>query len=88
LKLVRRFFVSPSGAPFNHFRGEELLLELIDSGTGDALRWSAARIARVLDGAPLYDEHIPLENVLEVPELLQAFVPFAHAQSGIRDELT
>jgi hypothetical protein len=26
--------------------------------------------------------------VLDVPELLRAFVPFAHAQSGIRDELT
>lgn len=47
-----------------------------------------ARIARVLDGVPLYGEHIPLEEVLEVPELLRAFVPFAHAESGIRDELT
>ena len=26
--------------------------------------------------------------MLEVPELLRAFIPFAHAQSGIREELT
>ena len=87
-KLVRRFFVSPSGAPFNDFCSEELLQELIDSGTGDPLRWSAARIARLLDGVPFYGEHLPLKSVLEVPELLGAFVPFAHSQSGIRDELT
>lgn len=73
---------------FNHFYNEDLLLDLTDSGTGDPLRWSAARIARVLDGVPCYDEHLPLENVLEVPELLRAFIPFAHAESGIRDEHT
>jgi hypothetical protein len=42
----------------------------------------------VLNGLSFYDEHIPLENVLEVPELLRAFVPYAHALSGIRDKLT
>jgi hypothetical protein len=42
----------------------------------------------LLDGVPFYGEHHPLESVLKVPELLRAFVPFAHAQSGIRDELT
>ncbi|GAH37055.1 unnamed protein product, partial [marine sediment metagenome] len=26
--------------------------------------------------------------VLDAPDLLRAFIPFAHAQSGIRDELT
>ncbi len=88
LKLVRRFFVSPSGTPFNHFYSEELLLELIESGIGDPLRWSAARIAHLLDGVPFYGEHIPLGEMLEVPELLRAFIPFAHAESGIRDELT
>jgi len=29
-----------------------------------------------------------LEVVLEVPDLLRAFIPFTHAQSEIRDELT
>lgn len=31
---------------------------------------------------------IPLEVVLDAPDLLRVFVPFAHAQGGIRDELT
>ncbi|WP_166902183.1 hypothetical protein [Mycobacterium sp. DL440] len=26
--------------------------------------------------------------VLDAPDLLRAFIPYAHAQSGIRDELT
>ena len=64
------------------------MLELIDSGTGDPLRWSAARTARLLDGVPFYGDHIPLEEVLAVPELLRAFIAFAHAESGIRDEIT
>ena len=65
-----------------------MLQELIGSGTGDPLRWSAARIARVLDGLPLYGHHLPLRSVLEVPELLRAFVSYAHSQSGVREELT
>jgi hypothetical protein len=54
-KLVRSFFASRSGARFKLLYTEELLQELIDSGSGDPLRWSAARIARVLDGTPFYD---------------------------------
>ena len=49
LKLIRRFFASRQGAPFNDFYVEELLLGLIDSGTGDPMRWSAARITQVLN---------------------------------------
>jgi hypothetical protein len=29
-----------------------------------------------------------LEVKLDAPDLLRAFIPYAHAQSGIRDELT
>jgi hypothetical protein len=31
---------------------------------------------------------VALEIQLELPELLRAYVPFAHAASGIRQELT
>lgn len=88
MTLVRGFFASPQGAPFNSFRSEGLLLELIESGTGDAAHWSAARIARLMSGSPLHGEHITLYDALAVPALLRAFIPFAHAQSGIREELT
>jgi len=37
---------------------------------------------------PFYDADLQLESLLEGTELLRAFVPFAHAQSGIREELT
>jgi hypothetical protein len=86
LKLIRRFFASRRGALFNGFCRDELLLKLIDSGTGDPVRWSAARIAQVLNGIPSYDEHIPFANVLAIPELLRAFIPFAHAQTVIREK--
>ena len=39
------------------------------------------------NGLPFYDAYLQLESVLAGPELLRTFVPFAHAQSGIRDEL-
>jgi hypothetical protein len=34
------------------------------------------------------DFHGSTEAALAVPDLLRAYIPFAHAQSGIRDELT
>jgi hypothetical protein len=82
-----QFFASPSGTPFNDFDHRDLLLELVDAGTGDPLRWSSARIAKAL-GNTSYIAAISLESALDVPDLLRAFVPFAHARSGIRDELT
>jgi hypothetical protein len=63
-------------------------MDLFETGTGDPLRWSAALVERTLGGTPVVDDHIPLEVTLDVPDLLRAFTPFAHAQSGIRDELT
>jgi hypothetical protein len=85
--LLERFFVSVSGKPFNNFDDRELLLELLDTGTGDPLRWSVARIEQALNGTACYEDRLPLESVLDVPDLLRAFIPFAHAQSGIREEL-
>ena len=86
--LCETFFASDAAAPFTDPDHRELLLQLFESGTGDPLRWSPARIERIL-GRTLYLEgSIPLEVVLDAPDLLRAFIPFAHAQSGIRDELT
>jgi hypothetical protein len=52
------------------------------------LRWSAARVEQALGGTPYSEDSIPLEVALDAPDLLRAFVPYAHAQSGIRDGLT
>jgi hypothetical protein len=78
----------PAGAPFDDHEHRELFLELLGTGAGDPLRWSAARTARVFTGSAPDGAYISIATVLDVPELLRAFVPFAHAQSGIRDELT
>ncbi len=88
-QLSDRFFASRSGAPFTESGHRELLMELFESGSGDPLRWSAARVHQALDD-PYYDDYLrlPLEVVLDVPDLLRAFVPYAHVLSGIREELT
>ena len=66
----------------------ELLLELVETGSGDPLRWSAARIQEAI-GRPHYNDYgLSLEVALDAPDLLRVFIPYAHAQSGIRDELT
>jgi hypothetical protein len=87
-ELCDRFFATGSAAPFTDSSHRELLLELFETGTGDPLRWSAARVERAIGGTPYGEDSIPLEVALDAPDLLRAFIPYAHAQSGIRDELT
>jgi hypothetical protein len=87
-ELCDRFFATSSAAPFTDSSHRELLRELFETGTGDPLRWSTARVEQAIGGAPYSEDSIPLEVALDVPDLLRAFIPYAHAQSGIRDELT
>jgi hypothetical protein len=84
---LNRFFASSAGAPFDYRDYREMLERCIDEGTGDPLRWSEARLRQLLSTA-MYDDYLPMEVQLDVPELLLAFVPFAHAESGIRQALT
>ena len=87
-ELCDKFFATDSAVPFTDPSHRELLLELFETGTGDPLRWSAVRVERAIGGSPYSEEHMPLEVALDAPDLLRAFIPYAHAQSGIRDELT
>jgi hypothetical protein len=87
-ELCDRFFATSSAAPFTDSSHRELLLELFETGTGGPLRWSAARVERAIGGTPYCEDSIPLDVALDAPDLLRAFIPYAHAQSGIRDELT
>jgi len=87
-ELCDRFFATSSAAPFTDSSHRELLLELFETGTGDPLRWSTARVEQAIGAAPYSEDSIPLEVALDAPDLLRAFIPYAHAQSGIRDELT
>ena len=87
-ELCDRFFATGSAAPFTDSSHRELLLELFETGAGDPLRWSTARVKQAIGGAPCSEDSIPLEVALDAPDLLRAFIPYAHAQTGIRDELT
>ncbi|MDY6998629.1 MAG: hypothetical protein SW019_18685, partial [Actinomycetota bacterium] len=84
--LCDRFFASEHGAAFDPREYGELLDELID--TGDPVRWSAPRIEHLLRGGPQAGSAVAVEVALDAPELLTRFVPFAHAHSGLRAELT
>ena len=87
-RLLDAFFASPRGRPFNRFGHDELIGELMETGSGDPLRWSAARIERALGGLSYPDDHMSVDCLLDVPDLLRAFIPVAHALSGIRPGLT
>jgi hypothetical protein len=85
--VLERFFASWAGVPFSGWDYETLLGEFVYEGTGNPLRWSAERMQLALN-RPTYDEYLSLDVQLDAPELLRAYVPFAHAESGIRHELT
>ncbi|AGB21296.1 hypothetical protein Mycsm_00866 [Mycobacterium sp. JS623] len=87
-ELCDRFFATTSATPFGDPGHRQLLLELFETGSGDPFRWSAARVERAIRGAYYGEDFIPLEVALDAPDLLRAFIPYAHARSGIRDELT
>lgn len=85
---IDEFFASQVGQLFSGPDDRQLLDELLDSGNGDPLRWSAARIRQALGGPSYYDGDVPLETLINAPQLLRAYVPFAHERSGIREGLT
>ncbi|WP_197379974.1 hypothetical protein [Mycolicibacterium mengxianglii] len=86
--VLADFFASPAGVPFDHRDTRELLSALCeDTGNGDPLQWSALRVAQVADWTP-HGYDFSVGTVLELPDLLKAYVPFAHARGGIRDRLT
>lgn len=85
--LLREFFASPQGAPFADAEYRVILGELLDTGCGDPLRWSAPRVSEVL-AWPDLDDYVCVECRLDVPDILRAFIPFVHAKSGIREGLT
>ncbi len=86
--LCDTFFATSSAAPFTEAGHREMLLDLFESGSGDPLRWSEARVERAISVMSYFGDRFPLDVALDAPDLLRAFIPFAHAQSGIRDELT
>ncbi len=90
--LADRFFASSYGAKLDDADRRRLLDSLLwygtDYGTGDPLRWSVPKVEILLR------DWIPRKIVADAahlaraPDLLRAFIGFAHAEVGIRAELT
>lgn len=88
-ELLDRFFATAPGRGFDDY-DRELLRACIKDGTGDPLRWSAGRLRGLPERLPDLDDYPCGRSgtVQNLPDLLRAYVPFAHAESGIRAELT
>jgi len=53
-ELCDKFFATSSASPFTECSHRELLLELCETGTGDPLRWSAARVEHAIGGTAYF----------------------------------
>lgn len=90
--LSERFFLSHHGARLDDRdrRGllESLLWFATDYSTGDPLRWSMVKVELLLVDWLPRKVLAPPEYLRLAPELLRAFIAFAHDESGTRAELT
>ncbi len=91
-RLTDRFFASPYGARLDDpdHRGllESLLWYGTDYGPGDPLRWSPVKVEILLDDWIPRKIVAPAEYLAKAPDLLRAFIRFAHAEIGLRSDLT
>ena len=91
-RITDRFFASQHGARLDDpdHRGllESLLWYGTDYGPGDPLRWSPVKTEILLDDWIPRKIVAPAEYLAKAPDLLRAFIPFAHAEVGLRSDLT
>lgn len=91
-RIAEGFFGSPYGARLDDpdHRGllESLLWYGTDYGSGDPLRWSPVKIEILLDDWIPRKIVAPAEYLAKAPDLLRAFIRFAHAEVGLRSDLT
>jgi hypothetical protein len=91
-RLTDRFFASPYGAPLDDHDHRGLLESLLwygtDYGPGDPLRWSPVKVEILLDDWISRKIVAPVEYLAKAPELLRAFVRFAHEEAELRSDLT
>ncbi|GFG58533.1 hypothetical protein MMUR_26690 [Mycolicibacterium murale] len=87
--LLRDFCTALLGTAPSRFHAMCVLAELCEStGIGDPLRWSESRLHEILTPEPDGYRDFEDELLVDLPELLRQYVPFAHAQAGIRQGLT
>lgn len=85
VRLTDRFFTSPDGARLDDPDRRDLLESLLwygtDYGPGDPLRWSPVRVEILLDDWIPRKIVAPVRYLAKAPELLRAFIRFAHAEA-------
>ncbi|MDK3258540.1 DUF6398 domain-containing protein [Blastococcus capsensis] len=90
--LAVRFLASPFGAGLDDADSRSLLESLLwfgcDYGPGDPLRWSPVTVEILLTDWIPRKIAADVDYLAQAPGLLRAFIRFAHAESGIRTELT
>ena len=67
---------------------ESLLWYGTDYGPGDPLRWSPVKVEILLDDWIPRKIVAPAEYLAKAPDLLRAFIRFAHEEVGLRSDLT
>lgn len=91
-RLTDRFFATPYGSRLDDpdHRGllESLLWYSTDYGPGDPLRWSPVKVEILFDDWIPRKIVAPAEYLAKAPDLLRAFIRFAHAEIGLRPDLT
>ncbi|MDH2902376.1 MAG: DUF6398 domain-containing protein [Actinomycetota bacterium] len=90
--LTRQFFASPYGADVASAEHRDMLDSILwfarDYGPGDPLRWSSVAVEILLVDWIPRKIIAPVDYLALAPQVLRAFVRFAHAQRGIRQSLT
>jgi len=90
--LVERFLGSPYAPDVPVEDARDLAHVMVwfacDYGPGDPLRWSTVSVEIFLGDFLAHKAVFPLDTLRRGPAVLAAFVRFAHAERGIRHELT
>ncbi|MGV0838450.1 DUF6398 domain-containing protein [Mycolicibacterium thermoresistibile] len=90
--LKDRFFASRWGVAIDNADHRDLLDSLLwfatDYGPGDPLRWSVVRVEILFRDWLARKVLAPAEFLAAAPDLLRAFIGFAHAEARLRESLT
>jgi hypothetical protein len=91
-ELVERFLTSPHAPAAPEEDARDLAHVMVwfacDYGPGDPLRWSTVSVEIFLTDFLARKALFPEGTLRRGPTILEGFVRFAHAESGIRPELT
>lgn len=91
-QLASRFFASELGRGLDDGLHHALLHELLairtDIGFGDPLHWSPAAVELIMLDAFPGQVSAGQEVLTRLPDLISAFIPFAHAEAHVPADLT